>query len=77
MELGLIVLSLVIIFNVIFMVFVMRMILTEPPHKEPTMHPWVLEYATNTGDTNTVEEAVEAEEDSTETSSTEEQEPPA
>lgn len=56
MELGLIVLTAIIIFNVLFMIFVTRMILTEPPHKEPSVHPWVLEYATENG-------AVEASQD--------------
>jgi hypothetical protein len=59
MQLGLLVLSAIIIFNVAFMIFLTRMILTEPPHKKPTPHPWVLEYATG-GDASATDEDTQA-----------------
>lgn len=42
---GLIVLGAIILVDIVVMVLVMRMILTEPPHKHPSPHPLVLEMA--------------------------------
>ena len=44
MQFGILVLSLIVLIDFFFMVFVMRMVLTEPPHKEPAQHPFALEY---------------------------------
>ncbi len=44
MQFGILVLSLIVLVDFFFMVFVMRMVLTEPPHKHPAQHPFALEY---------------------------------
>jgi hypothetical protein len=49
LEFGVLVLAGIIAFDVVLMVFVVRLVVSEPPRKHPKTHPLVLEYAAHSG----------------------------